>query len=115
MATQSNAPISSARRLTSAPACVSVETMMTGVGRSRMIFSRNSSPSMFGISMSSVTTSGVEHFDRLARLVRVRRLADHFDLRIGLQGRGDQPAHRRRIIDDQHAHGHGTPLFAVGR
>jgi hypothetical protein len=57
--TQSKAPISSAARLASAPRWVSVETMITGIGRSRMILSRNSSPFMFGISMSSVTTSGL--------------------------------------------------------
>ena len=38
---------------------VRLETMITGVGRSRMILSRKSSPFIFGISMSSVTTSGL--------------------------------------------------------
>ena len=33
--------------------------MTTGMGRRRMIFSRNSRPFMAGISMSSVTTSGL--------------------------------------------------------
>ena len=35
-----------------------VETITTGIGRSRMIFSRKSRPFMFGISTSSVMTSG---------------------------------------------------------
>jgi len=42
----------------SAPACVSDEIISTGIGRNFMIFSRNEMPSMFGISTSSVTTSG---------------------------------------------------------
>ena len=56
---QSKAPISSALMVASAPLLVSVETMITGIGRSRMIFSRNSRPSIFGISTSSVMTSGL--------------------------------------------------------
>ena len=59
LATQSKAPISSALMVASAPLLVSVETMITGIGRSRMIFSRNSRPSIFGISTSSVMTSGL--------------------------------------------------------
>ena len=58
LATASTAPISSAARVTSVPAAVRVETMTTGMGRSRMIFSRNSSPFMLGISTSRVMTSG---------------------------------------------------------
>ncbi len=50
--------ISSAAIVASAPLWVSVETMITGMGLSRMILSRNSRPFMFGISMSRVTTSG---------------------------------------------------------
>ena len=42
----------------SAPRSVSVETITTGVGRSRMILARKSMPSMRGISTSSVITSG---------------------------------------------------------
>ena len=58
LATQSKAPSSSACKDASAPRPVSVETMTTGIGRRRMIFSRNSRPFMAGISTSSVTTSG---------------------------------------------------------
>ena len=50
---------------------VSVETMTTGIGRSRMIFSRNSRPFMFGISMSSVMTSGLSSLIACARLQRI--------------------------------------------
>jgi hypothetical protein len=42
----------------SPPLVVRLETMITGIGRRRMIFSRNSMPFMFGISTSSVITSG---------------------------------------------------------
>jgi hypothetical protein len=48
----------SARAVVSLPCWVAPETMMTGVGRSFMIFSRKSRPFMPGISTSSVTTSG---------------------------------------------------------
>ncbi len=58
LATQSKAPSSSARRLASAPRLVRVETITTGIGRSRMILSRNSMPFICGISTSSVSTSG---------------------------------------------------------
>ena len=50
----------------SAPAWVSVEIMMTGIGRSVMILRRNVTPSMCGISTSSVMTSG------LSALIRSR-------------------------------------------
>jgi hypothetical protein len=36
--------------------------MMTGIGRRRMTLSRNSRPFMFGISTSSVSTSGDRSF-----------------------------------------------------
>ena len=65
LATQSKAPISSARIVSCAPRCVRVETMITGIGRSRMIFSRNSRPFIFGISTSSVTHVGLQVLDRL--------------------------------------------------
>ena len=42
-----------------APRAVRLETMTTGIGRSRIIFSRNSRPFIFGISTSSVITSGL--------------------------------------------------------
>jgi hypothetical protein len=58
LVTKSTAPNSNALRVTSAPRSVSVDTITTGIGRSRMIFSRKSSPSILGISTSSVSTSG---------------------------------------------------------
>src|SRR5258708_4222416 len=56
--TKSIAPSSRALNVTSAPRSVSVETITTGVGRKRINRSRNSSPSILGISISSVSTSG---------------------------------------------------------
>ncbi len=59
LATKSTAPSSSARSVTSAPCSVRVETITTGIGRSRIRRERNSRPSMRGISTSSVITSGL--------------------------------------------------------
>ena len=56
---QSIAPSSSAFTVASAPSRVSVETIRTGIGRRVMIFSRKVSPSIRGISTSSVRTSGL--------------------------------------------------------
>ncbi len=63
---QSMAPSSRASKVVSAPSWVRVETMTTGMGRSRMSFSRNSSPLIRGISTSRVRTSG------LSSLIAVR-------------------------------------------
>ncbi len=59
LAKKSTAPISSARRVTSAPSTVSDDTITTGIGRSRIRFSRKVMPSMRGISTSRVSTSGL--------------------------------------------------------
>ncbi|MNT54395.1 hypothetical protein D3C72_1915570 [compost metagenome] len=59
LATKSTAPSSSASSVSLAPFLVSVETITTGVGRRRISLSRNCSPFMLGISISSVTTSGL--------------------------------------------------------
>ncbi len=58
LVTKSTAPSSRARSVVSAPRSVSDETMSTGMGRSRISFSRKVSPSIRGISTSSVSTSG---------------------------------------------------------
>jgi hypothetical protein len=44
--------------VTSAPFSVSDEHITTGIGRNRIRLRRNCTPSIFGISTSSVTTSG---------------------------------------------------------
>jgi hypothetical protein len=56
--TKSTAPSSSACSVTSAPRSVSEDTITTGIGRSRMRLRKKVSPSMRGISTSSVSTSG---------------------------------------------------------
>ncbi len=58
-ATKSTAPHSNARIVVSVPFLVRPETMITGIGRSFMIFPRKVRPSIFGISTSSVMTSGL--------------------------------------------------------
>ena len=57
--TKSIAPSSSARSVTSAPFSVSEDTITTGIGCRRMRLARNVTPSMRGISTSSVSTSGL--------------------------------------------------------
>jgi small-conductance mechanosensitive channel len=59
---KSTAPRSSAFSVASAPSVVSELTMITGSGFSAIIFSRAVSPSILGISMSRVTTSGFSVF-----------------------------------------------------
>jgi hypothetical protein len=59
LVTKSTAPSSSARSVISDPFPVREETITTGIGRSRINFSRKSMPSMRGISTSSVSTSGL--------------------------------------------------------
>ncbi|CFN82244.1 Uncharacterised protein [Bordetella pertussis] len=59
LVTKSIAPSSSARSVISPPRSVSDDTITTGMGRSRISFSRKSRPSMRGISTSSVSTSGL--------------------------------------------------------
>jgi hypothetical protein len=55
---KSTAPNSSARNVVWHPTSVSELTITTGIGRPRMSFSRNVSPSILGISISRVITSG---------------------------------------------------------
>src|SRR5689334_8709673 len=57
-ATKSTAPSSIALNAASDPRSVSVETITTGIGRNRINLSRKSRPSIRGISISSVRTSG---------------------------------------------------------
>ncbi len=86
-----------------APRLVSVDTMITGVGRRRMIFSRKSSPFMLGISMSRVTTSRAEFLDRIAGLECIAGFAHDFDLRVCLQRIAHQETHCCGVINDQYA------------
>ena len=56
---KSIAPSCSAASVASAPRSVSDDTITTGIGRSRIRLRRKVRPSIFGISMSSVSTSGL--------------------------------------------------------
>ena len=58
LATKSTAPKFSASKVASAPSLVSDETITTATGRSAMISESAVSPSICGMLMSSVTTSG---------------------------------------------------------
>jgi hypothetical protein len=59
LVTNSTAPSSSARKVTSEPVSVNDEIITTGIGFARISLSRNSRPFIFGISTSSVMTSGL--------------------------------------------------------
>ena len=99
LATKSTAPSSSARKVTSAPRSVSVETISTGIGRSRISLPRKSMPSMRGISTSSVITSGLRLriISRAAKGSARRADALHVGLPVDDLGRaGCAPAPSRR-------------------
>ena len=85
-------------------AWVRVETMTTGMGRSRIIFSRNSSPFMLGISTSSVRTSGFSSLI-LARASSGSAAVPTTAIS-GSRRRtaAMQAAHGGAVVDDQDAH-----------
>ncbi|MHC2750116.1 hypothetical protein ACVIWV_005570 [Bradyrhizobium diazoefficiens] len=64
--TMSTAPASNASNITFEPSSVSEEQMITGIGRCAMILRRNVMPSMRGISMSRIMTSGISFWRRRA-------------------------------------------------
>ena len=47
---------------------------------------------------------GIERLDAVTGDVRIGSGADHGDFRIGFKQAGQQLAHHRGIVDDQHAH-----------
>ena len=74
--------------------------MTTGQGCSTMMRSRQASPSICGIWMSSVTTSGLEAIEQRQRLQPVAgELAPRNRLRA--ENLAQQLAHQRGIVDDQ--------------
>ena len=81
--TKSTAPRRRASRVTCAPSVESEDTITTGQGRSIMMRSRQASPSISGMLMSSVTTSGSKASNWAKRLAAVARKA-HFH--VGLAG-----------------------------
>ncbi len=90
---QSTAPSSSARTVAVAPSCVSVETMMTGVGRRRMIFSRKSRPFMPGHLDVERHHVGVERLDLPCVLPGVGRLAHNLQIRLAIDHDPQQRTH----------------------
>ena len=100
---KSTAPISSASSVISAPACVSVEIMTTGIGRSAMILRRNDTPSMCGISTSSVITSGLSALMWSRAIMRIRRRANDLDLRVFRKKRRQQLPNHRGIVHNQNS------------
>ena len=93
------APAGSSRR----PARVSEETMITGSGRTAIRLRRNSSPSMRGISTSSVITSGGVR--GCARSPAAGRAPAPQQLHVGLRAdhARQEGAHHGGIVDDQDA------------
>ncbi len=72
------------------------------MGRRRIRRSRNSSPSMRGISTSSVSTSGFRLLDQVARHQRVEARAHHFHVRLAVDDLGHQAADQRGVVHAQH-------------
>ena len=61
-----------------------------------------SSPSRLGMRMSIRTTSGLSARDRLDGLAPVGGLADHLDVRLGVEDHAEAGADERLIVGDQH-------------
>ncbi len=85
LVTMSTAPYSRALKVLCAPSSARLEQMTTGIGCWLMIFLRKVSPSMRGISISSVITSGTCSRDALGRDKGIAGGGDDFDLGIGLE------------------------------
>ena len=100
LATKSTAPSAAPRSVASAPSAVSDETMTTGQGRSTMMRSRQASPSICGMWMSSVTTSGLKTSSSVQRLQPVAGELD-LEVRLGRENLAQQLAHQRGVVDDQ--------------
>ena len=77
--------------------------MITGIGRNRISFSRKSRPFMFGISTSSVTTSGSSDLIAWRASRGSAGFSDDFDVGVALQHRRDQHSHRAGIIDNENS------------
>ena len=74
---------------------------MTGIGRSRMIFSRNSRPFMLRHLDVERDDVGIERLDRVARLSGSPACADDLDVGIAPQRGRDQAAHGGEVVDDE--------------
>ena len=98
----SMAPAASASILAADPDCVTELTMMTGSGWCSIILRRKVRPSMRGISISSVTTSGCVLQDQVARHERIGGEADHLHVRLVLERVGEHLPDDGRIVHDEH-------------
>ena len=99
----STAPYSRALKVLSAPSSARLEQITTGIGCWLMIFLRKVSPSMRGISMSSVITSGHLLGDAVRSDKGIAGRGDHFDLGVGGENLLQRLAHHGRVVHDQHA------------
>ena len=100
LAMKSTAPRSSASNVALAPSTVDGETITTGQGRSSMMRSRQARPSICGICMSSVMTSGANAVELLQRLDPVAGGA-HLEIGLGAENLAKQLPHQRGVVDDQ--------------
>ena len=71
-------------------------------------------PSRWGIRMSMRTTSGRCVPGQRDRLGAVAGLADHLEVRLGVDDHPEAAAHERLVVGDQHADRHG-PRSASGK
>ena len=97
------ADIPAPRARSARPSSARLEQITTGIGCCIMIFFRNVSPSIRGISMSSVITSGTCSAMLLRRHKGIARGADHLDLRIRREHVRQRLAHHCRVVHNQHA------------
>ena len=95
LGTKSIAPSSSARRVLAVPSRDSELTITIGRGLSDMINSVACRPSMRGILMSMVTTSGLKRFAHFNCFAAILGLADHLHLRIAIDDVDQHFAHER--------------------
>ena len=75
--------------------------MTTGIGCWLMIFCKNVRPSMPGISISRVMTSGTCFADAVGGDERVAGGSDHFNGGIGGEHLAQRLAYQRGIVDDE--------------
>ena len=81
----STAPYSSALNVLCAPSSARLEQMTTGIGCWVMIFFRKVSPSIRGISISSVITSGICFGNAIGGHKGIARRGHDFDFGVVLQ------------------------------
>ncbi len=96
----STAPYSSALRVLCAPSSARLEQITTGMGCWVMIFCRKVSPSMRGISISRVITSGTCSRIRSAATKGSEAVANDFDFRVAREHFAQCLANHRGVVHD---------------